>query len=121
MTPKTSPTIVPQRNEIPADATRPWPPNFEHFEFGRASINFNVFKVASTGPCRHTNIENFEVGGGTSSLKMLKVEPGPGIIHDTHVEPPRSHSPLSVRRPKSGRPWQGKLSAALIPGPKDQR
>ncbi len=41
------------------------------------------FKVASAGRCRDTNFENFEVGGGTASLNMFKVEPGPGIRHDT--------------------------------------
>jgi hypothetical protein len=51
--------------------------NFEHVELGMGSINFKVFKVASTGKCRHTNFENFEVGGGATSLKVFKVEPGP--------------------------------------------
>ena len=94
--------------------------NFEHVELGMGSINFKVFKVASTGQCRHTNFENFEVGGGPTSLKVFKVEPGPGIRHDTKVEPPRSHSPLKVKRPTSGRPWHGKLSAAWVTGQKGQ-
>ena len=59
-------------------SARLWSPvrraNFEHFELGRGSINFKVFKVASAGQGRHTNFENFEVGGGTASLKVFKVE-----------------------------------------------
>ena len=48
-------------------SARLWSPvrraNFEHFELGRGSTNFKVFKVASVGQSRHTNFENFEVGG----------------------------------------------------------
>ena len=86
--------------------------NFEHFELGRCSINFKVFKVASAGQCRHTNFENIEVGGEPTSLKMFKVEPGPWIKHDTPCRTSPVPEPFKCQRPKSGRLWQGKLSAA---------
>ena len=59
-------------------SARIWPraegPTLNTLNLVRGSINFKVFKVASAGQGRHTNFENFEVGGGTASLKVFKVE-----------------------------------------------
>ena len=76
--------------------------NFEHVELGMCSINFKVFKVASAGQCRHTNFENFEVGGGPTSLKVFKVEPGPGIRHDTPCRTSPVPEPFKCQAAKIG-------------------
>ena len=47
--------------------------NFEHFELGRGSINFKVFKVASTDQARHPNFEHVELGRGSTHFKVFKV------------------------------------------------
>ena len=46
--------------------------NFEHFELGRGSINFKVFKVASTDQARHPNFEHFEFGRASINFNVSK-------------------------------------------------